>query len=134
MIKLQQKILKAMREQMNNEKHVERIDALTGCANLLSFLEDFTMRLAAPPDSAFSILVIDLNSFMAFNNDYGRAQGDSVLHWVGIVLRDTSLPVYRIGSDEFLLAFHGENSEECDRIAHAVFERLNREGKQFNIG
>jgi diguanylate cyclase (GGDEF)-like protein len=118
---------------MNNDKHVERLDTLTGCANLLSFLETFSARLASRTDFIFSLLLIDLNNFMAFNNEYGHLQGDSVLHWVGIVLRDTGLPVYRIGGDEFLIFFDGERADECDRIAHSVYDRLSREGQQFSM-
>jgi diguanylate cyclase (GGDEF)-like protein len=83
----------------SEEKHVERIDALTGCANLLAFLETLSARLKSPADSVFSLLLVDMNNFMAFNRVFGHARGDSVLHWVGIVLRDTGLPVYRIGGD-----------------------------------
>jgi diguanylate cyclase (GGDEF)-like protein len=118
---------------MNNDRHVERIDSLTGCANLLSFLETFSARLASLPGSAFSLLLIDLNNFMAFNNVHGHIQGDSVLHWVGIVLRDTSFPVYRLGGDEFLVLFDSEKLEDREQMAQSVFERLNRESKQFGM-
>lgn len=118
---------------MNNDKHVERIDVLTGCANLLAFLETFSERLASKTEAAFSLLLIDLNNFMLFNNQHGEAKGDTVLHWVGIVLQDTGLPAYRLGDDEFLLSFEEEEREKCERIARSVFERLNRESKQFDI-
>ena len=116
---------------MTNGKHVERIDALTGCANLLAFLETFSTRLSSPPESSFSLLVIDLNDFMAFNAAQGRKQGDAVLHWISIVLRDTGLPVYRIGGDEFLVGFDEGKLEEREQIARAVFDRLNQESAQF---
>ena len=118
---------------MTTNKYVERIDALTGCANLLSFLETFSTRLTSRTDATFSLLLIDLNNFMAFNAEHGHLRGDAVLHWVSIVLRDTELPVFRIGGDEFLVSFDGEKSEECDQIAQSVFERLNRESKQFSL-
>jgi len=118
---------------MNNDKHVERIDVLTGCGNLLAFLETFSARLTSKAGTAFSLLLIDLNNFRAFNNRHGHTQGDALLHWVGIVLQDTGLLAYRIGGDEFLLSLEEENSEGCDGIARAVFERLNREGKQFGL-
>jgi diguanylate cyclase (GGDEF)-like protein len=118
---------------MFDDKHVERIDTLTGCANLLAFLETLSVRLTSLPDSAFSLLLIDLNNFMAFNEEHGHIQGDSVLHWVGIVLRDTGLPVYRIGGDEFLVLLDGENSQERERLAQTVFARLNRESRQFSL-
>jgi diguanylate cyclase (GGDEF)-like protein len=133
MIKMQSNPARPVRNQMNDEKHVERIDSLTGCANLLSFLETFSTRLASLTESAFSVLVIDMNNFMAFNKEYGHLQGDSVLHWVGIVLRDTGLPVYRIGGDEFLVLFAGEAMQDCEAIAQFVFARLNRESKQFGL-
>jgi len=118
---------------MTTHKYVERIDALTGCANLLAFLETLSTRLNTNTDSAFSLLLIDLNKFIAFNSEHGHEQGDSVLHWVSIVLRDTGFPVYRIGGDEFLVLFDQTNSEQCQRSAQAVFERLNRESKQFGL-
>jgi diguanylate cyclase (GGDEF)-like protein len=118
---------------MNTDKHVERIDVLTGCANLLAFLETFSARLASNQDTAFSLLLIDLNNFMSFNHHHGHEQGDTLLHWVGIVLQDTGLPSYRLGDDEFLLAFDQETPETCEETARAVFERLNRESKQFDI-
>jgi diguanylate cyclase (GGDEF)-like protein len=118
---------------MDDEKHLERIDTLTGCANLLSFLETFSTRLKSPSDSAFSLLLIDLNNFMAFNKQHGPSQGDSVLHWVGIVLRDTGLPVYRIGGDEFLISLDVKDPAVREQIARSVFARLNRESKQFSL-
>lgn len=118
---------------MNVDEHIERMDVLTGCANLLAFLETFSTRLTSTMHSAFSLLLIDLNNFLAFNDRYGRAQGDSVLHWVGIVLRDTDLPVYRIGGDEFLVFFDERETGECEQIARSVFERLNRECQQFRL-
>src|SRR5512147_2181873 len=118
---------------MNNDKYVERIDVLTGCANLLAFLETFSARLVLEDTAAFSLLVIDLNYFMAFNNQHGQSRGDSVLHWVGIILQDTGLPAYRIGNDEFLLSFQTEDREQSELIARSVFERFNHESKQFEI-
>lgn len=118
---------------MNTEKHVERIDVLTGCGNLLAFLETFSASLASNQDTEFSVLLIDLNNFMGFNHEHGHAQGDTVLHWVGIVLQDTKLLSYRLGDDEFLVAFGQETPERCEEIARSVFARLNRESKQFGI-
>ena len=112
-------------------KYVERIDALTGCANLLAFLETFSARLSEG-GASFSVLVIDLNRFNAFNTLHGQEQGDAVLHWISIVLRDTGLPVYRIGGDEFLVRFDEGRLDEREGIARAVFDRLNLESAQFS--
>ena len=118
---------------MANEKYVERVDALTGCANLLAFLETFSASLNDGTTSSFSLLLIDLNNFMAFNNQHGHEQGDVVLHWIGIVLRDTGLPVYRIGGDEFLVRMDEGGLEDREAIARAVLDRLNLESRQFGL-
>lgn len=115
-----------------NDKYVERIDVLTGCANLLAFLETFSTRLTTPTASSFSLLLTDLNNFKAFNTSYGPNRGDAVLHWISIVLRDTGYPVYRIGGDEFLVPIDRGKLEEREQIARAVFERLNQESVQFD--
>jgi diguanylate cyclase (GGDEF)-like protein len=118
---------------MDEGEFVERIDALTGCANLLMFLETLSARLKSKTDSAFSLLLIDLNQFESFNRQHGQERGDAVLHWVSIVVRDTGRPVYRIGGDEFLIIFDQGEAQECEQIARSVFERLNREGTQFGF-
>src|SRR5215207_9804540 len=114
-----------------NHQSVERIDLLMGCGNLLSFLETFSDRLNSPATSGFSLLLIDLNNFVTFNEVHGHEQGDAVLHWVSIVLKDTELPVYRIGGDEVVVVFSEGTNEEKESIARAVFDRLNRESEQF---
>jgi diguanylate cyclase (GGDEF)-like protein len=116
---------------MTNGKYVERIDPLTGCANLLAFLENFSTRLNTPAESSFSLLLIDLNNFMAFNALHGQKQGDDILHWISIVLRDTGETVYRIGGDEFVVRFDKGKLEEREQNARSIFDRLNQESLQF---
>lgn len=112
---------------------LERIDALTGCENLLAFLEKLSVCLKeTPSEQPFSLLLIDLNKFGEFNKENGDEQGDRVLRWVSIVLRDTNLPVYRLSGDEFLVLFTEGSFEDRERIAREIFERLNKESAQFN--
>lgn len=116
------------------ESHaLERIDALTGCDNLLAFLEKLSVDLKeTPTEQPFSLVLIDLNKFAEFNQKNGHEQGDRVLRWVSIVLRDTGLPVYRLSGDEFLVLFTMDSLEGRENTARAIFERLNQESAQFN--
>jgi diguanylate cyclase (GGDEF)-like protein len=116
----------------DRDQSVERIDPLTGCGNLLFFLESFSSRLNSREASAFSLLLVDLNNFMAFNRERGHEQGDAILHWVSIVLKDTMSPVYRIGGDEIVAVFTEGTREQREKIAREVFDRLNRESAQFD--
>lgn len=116
----------------NFPQSVERIDPLTGAGNLLAFLEIFTSRLASKTFSDFSFLLVDLNNLMQFNRERGQEQGDAILHWVSIALKDTLEPVYRIGGDEILAVLERGNWNEREIVARTLFERLNRESAQFN--
>jgi diguanylate cyclase (GGDEF)-like protein len=115
-----------------HDQSVERIDPLTGAGNLLSFLETFTSRLASSESTDFSLLLVDLNNFMLFNKERGHGQGDAILHWVSIVMKDSEAPVYRIGGDEIVAVLSQGNQEEREIIARELFDRLNRESAQFD--
>lgn len=117
-----------------DDRYLERIDPLTRGGNLLAFLETLSGYIAkTPAEVPFSLLLIDLNKFSEFNAKHGSAQGDRVLHWVSIVLRDTELPVYRISGDEFLVLFTDGSLEKREGIARAIFDRLKLEGSQFEM-
>jgi len=115
----------------DNHQSVERIDPLTGSGNLLAFLESFTSKLASSRTLDFSLLLVDLNNFMAFNSERGHGEGDAVLHWVSIVMKDLTAPVYRIGGDEIVAVLTDGTHAEREVIARGLFARLNRESAQF---
>ncbi|HLO13960.1 MAG TPA: diguanylate cyclase [Anaerolineales bacterium] len=115
-----------------DSRSVERMDPLTGSGNLLSFLETSTSRLAATGFVNFSLLLVDLNNFMAFNRERGHLLGDLVLRWVGIVMKDLNAPVYRIGGDEIVAVLSQGNLQEREIVAKGLFDRLNRESAQFS--
>src|SRR5512138_3024323 len=116
----------------DDHQSVERIDPLTGSGNLLAFLEYFTSQLASPEVFDFSLLLVDLNNFMAFNSERGQGEGDAVLHWVSIALKDLQSPVYRIGGDEIVAVLAQGTHVEREQIARQLFDRLNRESVQFS--
>jgi diguanylate cyclase (GGDEF)-like protein len=111
---------------------VERIDPLTGVGNLLAFLEMFTVRLAAEDWVDFSLLLVDLNKFNDFNIRHGQSQGDAVLRWISIVMKDLEAPVYRIGGDELVAILTGDSRQGREVTARALFDRVNRESGQFS--
>jgi diguanylate cyclase (GGDEF)-like protein len=114
------------------DQSVERIDPLTGAGNLIGFLETFTSRLASSERTDFSLLLVDLNNFSRFNKERGHEEGDAILRWVSIALKDLQVPVYRIGGDEVVAVVTEGNHVEREGIAKDLFERLNRESIQFS--
>jgi diguanylate cyclase (GGDEF)-like protein len=85
-----------------------RTDSLTGIANRRSFFEQAPIELARAKryGHTFSLAMLDLDDFKAFNDQYGHQAGDDVLcHLTKIVsaqLRSSDL-FARFGGEEFIL-------------------------------
>jgi diguanylate cyclase (GGDEF)-like protein len=111
-----------------------RIDPLTNCQNLLSFLEAVSRAFTAAPMPALSLMALDVNFFEHLNRIAGHEQGDDALRWIAMVLaEETRAPVYRTGGDEFVLLL--EQGTEAERVALAqrAFARLNGEAAKFGL-
>jgi len=112
---------------------IERYDPLTGCGNLVSFIESLRSGLDDRSGHSFSILLLDLNSFMQINQSQGYAAGDAILRWIGVVLQDTALPAYRVGGDEFIVIFSNPSLDEHRSVARGIFDRISKEAGQFGL-
>jgi diguanylate cyclase (GGDEF)-like protein len=110
----------------NAEAHVTvstraDLDALTGLRNHGTFQRDLAAMIeAAEP---FSLLMMDLDSFKAFNDTYGHPAGDTLLRAVAKSIvsatrqRDTA---YRYGGDEFALLLPGASRVHAEEVAGRV--------------
>jgi diguanylate cyclase (GGDEF)-like protein len=99
------------------------LDALTGCLNRGAFQERlvYESMLARRHDSAFSLIVADLDDLKNLNDSSGHHCGDRALRIVANVLRQAAREsdvVGRLGGDEFALLLH-ETSEEAAMAAAA---------------
>jgi len=101
-------------------------DPLTGLANRLQLTEDIEGplgRLAAEDGRRAAVVMLDIDRFKSFNDDYGHRVGDVALQLMATVLshalRSTDR-VYRYGGEEFVLVF-----EDADReLAMTLAERV----------
>ncbi len=97
------------------------LDALTGLRNHGTFQRDLAgMIEAAEP---FSLLMMDLDSFKAFNDTYGHPAGDALLQTVaGAIVSATRQNdrAYRYGGDEFALLLFGASRRHAEDVAGRV--------------
>ena len=137
--------LSALREAMDRERDLARVDGLTGAVNSRSFYElarteiDRCQRYEHP----FALVYLDLDNFKKVNDQFGHPVGDRVLRSVvsaaRLHLRKTDV-IARLGGDEFALLLP-ETNEESARMAlmkihHSLLEEM-RHGNwpvTFSIG
>ena len=117
------------REFRSTNQHLEAlasIDSLSGLANRRSFdarLEAEWQR-AATLERSLSLLMIDVDHFKLFNDQYGHLEGDSCLRLVGQVLTSTIEGdidfVARYGGEEFVALLPDTGSERALKIAEGL--------------
>jgi len=139
-------------------EHSSFHDALTGLPNRRLFLERLQhlfSRAQRSPERRYTLLVVDLDGFKAFNDSMGAAVGDHIIVQVGqrleACLRNadaisrprSELPMSdavlsRMGGDEFTIVLE-EMSDPSDamrvarRILSAVAEPLLVEGRELRV-
>jgi diguanylate cyclase (GGDEF)-like protein len=101
------------------------IDELTGTKNRRRFREDLDLlfaqadRLGAP----LSLIMLDLDHFKEYNDDFGHPAGDEVLHGVGSTLRTAVRShdiVARFGGEEFVILLPATGEDEALEVAERL--------------
>jgi diguanylate cyclase (GGDEF)-like protein len=110
------------------ERHA-RTDALTGLSNRFTMEESFEREIKRCENNGdpVSLIMIDIDNFKVFNDQFGHVAGDRALSAVASILRHQFRPrdlLVRFGGDEFaiLLPEVGESGAMAiaDRVRKAV--------------
>lgn len=112
-----------------NEKltHLATTDGLTGVANHRTFQErlDEMMLACRRTQRPMSLVLLDVDRFKVFNDDYGHQAGDAVLRGVAAALSAvcrTGDLVARYGGEEFAVLLKDADAT----VARCVVERLRK--------
>lgn len=129
-----------LRERLRN---LAMADALTGLANRrqLDAVLEAQLADAERQDKPFSCLMIDVDYFKRFNDDYGHDAGDAVLRAVGTTLRTVTREsglAFRYGGEEFTLLMPGLDSARARARAEDLRSRIEdlrvvHEGKEVGV-
>ncbi len=104
-------------------------DALTGLGNHGAFQRDLGLHLeeaaaaATAAEGSFSVLMMDLDCFKAYNDRHGHPAGDALLHLAATTIYGaarTDDHVYRYGGDEFALILPGTSGADAARAAERI--------------
>ncbi|WP_027859161.1 GGDEF domain-containing protein [Marinobacterium jannaschii] len=130
-LQFQQKIndaqaeIQQLKQELQRSRQDARIDPLTGLFNRRVFDSEITPLLdAAVP---LSLVIVDIDHFKRFNDDYGHLMGDKVLQYVGKLLRDScsepNLPV-RFGGEEFAILLQKATVAEAAEVAESLRQKI----------
>ena len=111
-------------------EQLANIDGLTGIANRRLF--DTTLKRdiqrCQEQGLSLSLLLIDVDFFKQYNDDYGHVAGDRVLIKIAQTLSNSCLGnddlVARYGGEEFAIILPGTNNSEAKAIASRILRNI----------
>jgi diguanylate cyclase (GGDEF)-like protein len=106
-------------------EHHARTDALTGLSNRHSMEESFLREIARCEKDGHpvSLIMIDVDNFKVFNDQFGHVAGDRALSAVASILRHQFRPrdlLVRFGGDEFAVLL----PEVDEKLAMIIADRV----------
>ena len=128
----------ALRAQAEQATFEATHDPLTGLANRAALLVAIDTALAE--DTAFAVLLIDLDNFKEINDALGHAAGDTALEAIGqrmTTFVDEARLVCRLGGDEFAVVLDGGEVSARDlagRIRDAIGEPVQLGSYTLQVG
>ena len=122
--------LKLLNQELKEaNKKLERLanyDALTGVANRHNFMESFEneWKRGTRNKLPISLIMIDVDFFKAYNDNYGHQAGDECLKKIAGLLQKTLSRtgdiLARYGGEEFVVILPGTNSEGAKAVAEKL--------------
>jgi diguanylate cyclase (GGDEF)-like protein/putative nucleotidyltransferase with HDIG domain len=109
-----------------------RVDELTGLLNRRSLDEmiDSEISRHSRYGGKFTLAILDLDSFKAFNDTKGHLAGDTLLGHVGSVIKNkirNSDQAFRYGGDEFAILLPQTTIEAASQVTERVREAIESE-------
>jgi len=98
-----------------------RRDALTGCLNR-RYLDEYAARYERGA-TAWGAVVVDIDAFKSYNDNFGHEVGDRVLREVAAFLEEQVRGedhVVRLGGDEFLVLLTGRAAAGVEDVARRI--------------
>ncbi|MFT5662373.1 MAG: diguanylate cyclase (GGDEF)-like protein [Sulfurimonas sp.] len=111
-------------------EEVSMTDGMTGLLNRREFDKNFTQRLslAKRENKILVFMMLDIDHFKPFNDNYGHQQGDVALKSVSNTLKETfNRPddaVYRLGGEEFGVLFNAKDESGVESISQKVLDNI----------
>jgi len=132
-----------LKETREKWKQLSTVDGLTGISNRRSFNQAIEREWArcAWNSSPLSLILLDIDSFKAYNDTYGHLCGDECLKQIAQAIKETVYRpmdgVFRYGGEEFAVLLSETSKSEARKIAEEIrvnIENLNIPHARSTIG
>lgn len=119
-----------------NHVKESRTDALTQVANRRAFDAEFAEAKTeyTKNETPVCLMMLDVDHFKQFNDQYGHLAGDEVLQQVATSLRRSTkhdAQVFRYGGEEFAILFRQKNIEDILAFAEKIRANIGLRGLEF---
>ena len=114
-----------LREKTEELERLSITDGLTGLLNRRRLMEELAdeVKRSQRLEHTFAVLMVDVDHFKKYNDEFGHLAGDEVLVTVAKALKDQTREVdfvARYGGEEFLLILPEGDLEEGSRVAERI--------------
>ncbi len=115
-----------------------RIDQLTGLWNRRHLEERIQVEIGRHSryGGTFSLIILDLDFFKAFNDSYGHLAGDKLLKQLGTIMKDAirgTDEAFRYGGDEFAVLLPQTTLRDAYEVAERVRDQITSEIKVEDV-
>jgi len=106
-----------------------RVDELTGLLNRRSLDEVMASEISRHSryGGGFSLIILDLDSFKAFNDNYGHLAGDELLAKTGSFMKNSirsADQAFRYGGDEFAILLPNTSIDAANQVAERIRKQI----------
>ncbi len=123
----------SIRQDITDRKRAEELaitDSLTGLFNRRHFnaMVEKELNRAKRNNAALAMILLDIDYFKQYNDNYGHLAGDAVLVEISKVLLEHSLRAndhsFRLGGEEFAIIMYGMNRTNTYEIGEYIRHRV----------
>jgi diguanylate cyclase (GGDEF)-like protein len=116
-----------------------RLDELTGLFNRRHFDERLREEInrQARYGGAFSLIMLDLDSFKPYNDVYGHPAGDTLLRDISALIKKavrTSDQAFRYGGDEFAVLLPQTDTDSAFHVAERIRQEISAHAQARSTG
>ncbi len=133
MLECSTRAMEDMRRDLEIARKEALTDALTGLSNRKAFDQEISRLIGLSNDSnkphAFSMILMDIDHFKSFNDNFGHQIGDQVLKLVARTIKESVKGrdvVVRFGGEEFVVLLPETNIEGGKKIAEILRKEVEK--------